>query len=222
MTQPGSERLALLGRSLARWIVRAERSDALTGALGNPICCSRSFRSMRVAEGGRRLCGEVSKPQLLLRVMDAAIPQLCGGCRGLIVRAGVFITSNAWLMVLSISGPALSADEPPVRVPMSPADTRSDSKHDFVEVWVVLSEPALATLPREATEERGALRERILRQQNDVMAQLAALGATESGRTQQASNALAVRLPAAAIQSVKKIDGVIGVRPVSHRNRIAD
>jgi hypothetical protein len=125
-------------------------------------------------------------------------------------------------MVLSISGPALSADEPPVRLPMSPADSRSDSKHDFVEVWVVLSEPALATLPREATEERGALRERILRQQNDVMVQLAALGATESGRTQQASNALAVRLPAAAIQSVKKIDGVIGVRPVSHRNRIAD
>jgi hypothetical protein len=140
----------------------------------------------------------------------------------LIVRAGVFITSNAWLMVLSISGPALSADEPPVRVPMSPADTRSYSKHDFVEVWVVLSEPALATLPRDAVEERVALRDRILRQQNDVMAQLAGLGATESGRTQQASNALAVRLPAAAIQSVKKIDGVIGVRPVSHRNRIAD
>jgi hypothetical protein len=58
--------------SLARWIFRAERSDALTGALGNPICCSRSFRSMRVAEGGRRRCGEVSKPQLLLRVMDIA------------------------------------------------------------------------------------------------------------------------------------------------------
>ena len=77
-------------------------------------------------------------------------------------------------MVLSISGPALSADEPPVRVPMSSADTRSDSKHDFVEVWVVLSEPALATLPRDAVEERVALRERILRQQNDVMAQLAA------------------------------------------------
>ena len=138
------------------------------------------------------------------------------------MRAGALIRLNAWLMVLSITGPALSADEPPVRAPMSPADSRSDSKHDFVEVWVVLSEPALATLPREATEERGALRERILRQQNDVMAQLAALGATESGRTQQVSNALAVQLPAAAIQSVKKIGGVIDVRPVSHRNRIDD
>ena len=93
--------------------------------------------------------------------MDTADTATCGGRRGLIVRAGIFITSSAWLMVLSISGPALSADEPPVRLPMSSADSRSDSKHDFVEVWVVLSEPALATLPREATEERGALRERI-------------------------------------------------------------
>ena len=89
-----------------------------------------------------------------------------------------------------------------------------------VEVWVVLSEPALASLPRDAKEERAALRERIFMQQNNVIAQLVALGATQSGRIQHSENAVAIRLPAAAIESVKKIDGVIDVRPVSHRNRI--
>lgn len=90
----------------------------------------------------------------------------------------------------------------------------------IVEVWVVLSEPALASLPRDAKEERAALRERIFMQQNNVVAQLVALGATQSGRIQHTENAVAIRLPAAAIESVKKIDGVIDVRPVSDRNRI--
>jgi hypothetical protein len=93
---------------------------------------------------------------------------------------------------------------------------------DLVEVWVVLSEPSLATLPVEATQERAALHQRIVKQQDEVMAQLLALGAIESGRTQQVSNAIAVQLPSAALQSVKKIQGVTGVHPVSHRNRIGD
>lgn len=93
---------------------------------------------------------------------------------------------------------------------------------DEVEVWVVLSEPALATLPRDANAQRNALRQRIVRQQDDVTAQLAALGAVEIARVQQARNAIAVRLPSAAIESAKKIHGVIAVRRVSHRNRIGD
>lgn len=92
----------------------------------------------------------------------------------------------------------------------------------IVEVWVILSEPALATLPREAAEQRAALREKILKQQNEVMTHLAALGATESGRTQQMSNAIAIKLPAAAVERAKSIEGVVMVRPVSHRNRIND
>lgn len=92
----------------------------------------------------------------------------------------------------------------------------------LVEVWVVLSEPALVTLPREATEQRTALRRRIVRQQDLVMAQLAALGAIESARVQQVRNAIAVQLPPAAIDEAKKIEGVVGVHPVSHRNRIGD
>lgn len=92
-----------------------------------------------------------------------------------------------------------------------------------VEVWVVLSEPALASLPQDAAaNERDELRRRIERQQDDIMTQLAALGAVESARVQVVRNAIAVRLPPAAIESVKKIEGVIGVHPISHRNRIDD
>jgi hypothetical protein len=92
-----------------------------------------------------------------------------------------------------------------------------------VEVWVVLSEPALASLPRDApANERAELQRRIKRQQDDIMAQLAALGAVESARVQRVRNAIAVRLPPAAIESAKKIQGVISVHAISHRNRIDD
>lgn len=96
----------------------------------------------------------------------------------------------------------------------------SMASHDWVEVWVVLSEPALATLPRDAIEQRAALRKRILKQQDEVMVHLAALGAIESARVQQVRNAIAVRLSPAAVEGAKKIDGVIAVRRVSERNRI--
>jgi hypothetical protein len=92
-----------------------------------------------------------------------------------------------------------------------------------VEVWVVLSEPALASLPRDAAaDERDELRRRIKRQQDDIMKQLAALGAVESARVQGVRNAIAVTLPPDAIESAKKIQGVIDVHAISHRNRIDD
>jgi hypothetical protein len=92
-----------------------------------------------------------------------------------------------------------------------------------IEVLVVLSEPALASLPREASADaRAELRRRIERQQDDIMKQLAALGAVESARVQGVRNAIAVRLAPAAIDSAKKITGVISVHPISHRNRIDD
>jgi hypothetical protein len=93
---------------------------------------------------------------------------------------------------------------------------------DPVEVWVVLSEPALATLPRDANKERNAARGRIQRQQDDVMAQLATLGAVESARVQHSQNALAVRIPPAAVERARKIEGVIAIRSVTHRNHIGD
>ena len=120
---------------------------------------------------------------------------------------------NVALAALALAASACDGDES--------VSVNSDVvSNQIVEVWVVLSEPALASLPRDAKEERAALRERIFMQQNNVVAQLVALGATQSGRIQHTENAVAIRLPAAAIESVKKIDGVIDVRPVSDRNRI--
>ena len=90
-----------------------------------------------------------------------------------------------------------------------------------VEVLVVLSEPALSSLPRAAAaSERDELRRRIKRQQDDIMTQLAALGAVESARVQVVRNAIAVKLPPAAIDSAKKIKGVLSVHAINHRNRI--
>lgn len=94
------------------------------------------------------------------------------------------------------------------------------ANEELVEVWVVLSEPALATLPRDANEQRNALRRRLARQQDDVMAQLAALGAVETARVQYARNALAVRLPSGAIDRARTLEGVTAIHPVTHRNRI--
>ena len=92
-----------------------------------------------------------------------------------------------------------------------------------VEVWVVLSEPALSSLPHEtAVSDRDELRRRIERQQDDIMTQLAALGAVESARVQVVRNAIAVKLPPAAIGSAKKIKGVLSVHAIDHRTRIDD
>ena len=120
--------------------------------------------------------------------------------------SGIFV-SSACATALLVHGWLHAADEPPQRL---------------VDVWVVLSEPALATLPREATEQRAALRQRIVLQQDAVMAQLLVLGAIESARVQHVRNAIAVQLPPPAIEKAKKIEGVVGVRAVSHRNRIGD
>ncbi len=125
------------------------------------------------------------------------------------------IKLNTLFAALTLASSACASDQ---LVPMSPSHNVSNLAD--VEVWVVLSEPALASLPRDAQEQRAALRERILKQQNKVMAQLVALGATESGRIQHTENAVAVSVPAAAIESVRKIDGVTGVRSVSDRNKI--
>lgn len=137
---------------------------------------------------------------------------------------GAFIALGACAAVLLMSNGLYASTEPVVPAPTEATEPLADpmTTKDFVEVWVVLSVPALATLPAASTEQRAALRQQILKQQNDVMAQLVALGATESGRTEQVSNAIAVRLPPAAIPSVKKIQGVTEVRPVTHRNRIGE
>lgn len=82
------------------------------------------------------------------------------------------------------------------------------------DVWIELDLPALASLPRQNSAERQALRLRIVQQQDEVMAQLRRLGAQERGRVQLLRNALAVRLPRDQLDAARRLPGVYGVRPV--------
>jgi hypothetical protein len=90
-----------------------------------------------------------------------------------------------------------------------------------VEVWVELSEPALASLPRDAAAARAAQLQRIAEEQDRVMAQLHRLGAVERARLQTVRNALAVTLPAGAVEQARAIVGVRRVHAVQHRNRVS-
>jgi hypothetical protein len=88
-----------------------------------------------------------------------------------------------------------------------------------VEVWIDLSLPALSTLPGDQHEARATLRTRIEKQQDAVMAQLTALGAKEEARILHVRNSLAVRMPASALDEVRRIQGVVNVRKVRHIQR---
>ena len=88
----------------------------------------------------------------------------------------------------------------------------------MIDIWVDLSLPALATLPRDDRDGRSALRERIAHQQDAVMAQLCALGASELARVQQLRNAVAVRLPKAVLDAARRIAGVQRLRVVRDRS----
>ena len=93
-------------------------------------------------------------------------------------------------------------------------------KAQSVEVWVELSEPALASLPRDQTAARAAQLQRIAEEQDRVMMQLHRLGAVERARLQTVRNALAVTLPAAALEQARAIVGVRSVQAVQHRHRL--
>ncbi len=103
-------------------------------------------------------------------------------------------------------------------IPLLRAEPTPDPAR-WVTVWVDLDLPELASLPREQRAERAALRANVLAQQDAVMARLRELGATEEARVQQVRNALAVRLPGAAIETARHIPGVRGVRTVRHVRR---
>jgi hypothetical protein len=89
-----------------------------------------------------------------------------------------------------------------------------------LEVWVDLSVPPLSTQPAQNHEARAALRARIEKQQDEVMSQLAALGAKESARVIEVRNAIAVRIRASAIAQARTLPGVVKVRAVKHRQRM--
>lgn len=89
----------------------------------------------------------------------------------------------------------------------------------WLELWVVLTVPDLASLPREMTAERAALRERILAQQDQVMASLQALGAVELARVQTLRNAMAIRLRASQLPAARALPGVMSIHVVRNLDR---
>lgn len=104
------------------------------------------------------------------------------------------------------------------QVPAPPV-SRAQPLTDTVEVWVDLTLPPTASVPRTDRAERAALLRRIVEQQNEVMAKLAKLGAVEVARVQHSRNALAVRIPAGSLDRAREIPGVRAVSLVRHPHR---
>jgi hypothetical protein len=104
------------------------------------------------------------------------------------------------------------------RAPAPPLRLAAQAQGE-VEVWIDLSLPALSTAPRDEHEARDRLRANIEAQQDEVMAQLAALGAKEQARILHVRNSLAVRMPASALAQARAIPGVVNVREVKHTTR---
>ena len=106
-------------------------------------------------------------------------------------------------------------------VPARRARADVSSPDDAVDVWVDLSEPELASLPRQRGAEHAALAQRVARQQATVMAALAELRGIELGRVQRLRNAIAVRLPRQALAQARRIAGVRHIRPIQDRHTSA-
>jgi hypothetical protein len=100
------------------------------------------------------------------------------------------------------------------------AAAASAPRQGDIEVWVELSEPALSSVPRDQVAARAAQLRRIAEEQDRTMLRLQRLGAVERARLQTVRNALAVTLPAAALDQARAIVGVRAVRTVQHRNRV--
>lgn len=79
-----------------------------------------------------------------------------------------------------------------------------------LDVWVDLNEPVPASAPDAAEKKRRAAR--VARQQREVLEALKTLGATELGRATHTRNAIAVRIPAARLDAVRALPGVLRVR----------
>lgn len=128
----------------------------------------------------------------------------------------VLLTSSAELA----SHAAASSESPPQGSCASTSRPATRAQEEL-EVWVDLSVPPLSTQSAQNREARAALRARIERQQDEVMSQLTALGATESARVIEVRNSIAVRIPSSALTRARTLPGVIKVRAVKHRQRMS-
>ncbi len=81
-----------------------------------------------------------------------------------------------------------------------------------INVWVILTEPPVAAAPQ------GQL-EKVTQQQDQVMARLKLLGATELARATLSTNALAVAIDSSKVPGIKRISGVRSVSEVQHIER---
>lgn len=88
-----------------------------------------------------------------------------------------------------------------------------------MEVWLDLSEPELARLPRGNRSEREVQRQRIIAEQDRVAAALLSLGGVERGRVQLLRNSIAADLPREQIDAASRIPGVLALRVVRHVDR---
>lgn len=114
---------------------------------------------------------------------------------------------------------ATANGEPQARQPAARAGGAPVDSTGRVSVWVDLELPELTSLPPDRRADREALGMKIHAQQDEVMARLRELGATEQARVRQVRNALAVRLPGAQLEAARRIPGVRSVRPVLHVHR---
>ena len=94
-----------------------------------------------------------------------------------------------------------------------------DADRQYVEVWIDLDVPPLSSQPGQDRDARAALRARIQNQQNEVIGQLASIGAEELARVTEVRNAIAVRMPSSELERARALPGVVKVRPVKHRKR---
>jgi hypothetical protein len=128
----------------------------------------------------------------------------------------VLLTSSAELA----SQAAASSESPPQGSCSSTARSAARAEEEL-EVWIDLRVPSLSTQSAQNRDARAALRARIEKQQDEVMSQLAALGAKETARVIQVRNSIAVRIRSSALTQARALPGVIKVRPVKDRQRMS-
>lgn len=87
-----------------------------------------------------------------------------------------------------------------------------------VQVWVDLAMPAQATIAMPSP--RAAYRHALDAQLQALAFRLSGLGGVELARVRSVRNSIAVELPADAIDAVRRLPGVLQLRPVIHPHRI--
>jgi hypothetical protein len=128
----------------------------------------------------------------------------------------VLITSSA-----ELANDAAASSESPPQSSCALGSRPAARPSEGLEIWIDLSVPSLSTQSAQNREARAALRARIERQQDEVMSQLTALGATESARVIEVRNSIAVRISSSALTQARTLPGVIKVRAVKHRQRMS-